>query len=104
VRGLVVNPISAGALPPSARSLVTNYIVDGDIASIVYPVFGNDISGEVRRISNGREKVSQALRERYGVLAGPILVIRDATASVTNHKIGRALERIAVHAGVTRPR
>lgn len=104
VRAYVVNPIAVGKLATPARSLVTNYIVDGDIASIVYPAFGNEFGGDIRRISNGREKARAALRERFGVLAGPILVVRDAASSVTDHKISRALERIAVHAGVTRPR
>ncbi|MFM2422695.1 MAG: hypothetical protein RL291_1225, partial [Pseudomonadota bacterium] len=104
VRGFVVNPISAGSLPPTARSFVTNYIVDGDIASIVYPAVGNEISGEIRRISNGRDRIRAALKDKYGLLAGPILVVRDAASAITNHQISRALERIAVHAGVTRPR
>jgi hypothetical protein len=104
VKAYVVNPIAVGSLAKDAKSLVTNYIVDGDVASIVYPAFGAEIAGDIQKISNGRERVRAALKDKYGVLAGPILVIRDVASSVTDHKISRALERIAVHAGVTRPR
>ena len=32
LRAIVVNPIAAGKLAPQARSFVTNYVVDGDLA------------------------------------------------------------------------
>lgn len=104
IRAIVINPISAGPLSDIARHLVTNYIVDGDIASIVYPKRGNEISGEVQHISTGTEAARQHLIDRYGLLAGPILVVRGLRDSVRVHQIDRALDLLAVHAGTERVR
>ncbi len=104
IRSIVINPISAGPLAQTARHLVTNYIVDGDIASIVYPRRGNEISGEVQYISTGSEAARQRVIERFGVLAGPILIVRSLRDSVRVHQIDKALDLLAAHAGTQRVR
>jgi hypothetical protein len=104
VRAVVVNPISAGKLGDLARNYVTNYVVDGDIAEAVYKLRGNELSGDTLRIKTDREEVRQALRDRYGFLAGPIRIVRDIRNSVKVHQIERALDIIAAHAGTQRVR
>lgn len=104
IRAIVINPISAGPLAQIARHLVTNYIVDGDIASIVYPKRGNEISGEIQHISTGSEAARQQVIERFGLLAGPVLVVRSLRDSVRVHQIDKALDLLAAHAGTPRVR
>lgn len=104
IRAIVINPISAGPLAQIARHLVTNYIVDGDIASIVYPKRGNEISGEVQTIATGSEEARQRVIQRFGLLAGPILVVRSLRDSVRVHQIDKALDLLAAHAGTQRVR
>lgn len=104
IRAIVINPISAGPLAQTARHLVTNYIVDGDIASIVYPKRGNEISGEVQYISTGSEAARRQVIERFGMLAGPILIVRSLRDSVRVHQIDKALDLLAAHAGSPRVR
>ena len=102
IRALVVNPITAGKPAPGARFLVTNYVVDGDIANLVYGARGNEFGGEIQWISNGRSAARAKAIEKFGPLAGPVLVVKDLRHSLDAHKLTRALDLIAVHAGVTR--
>ena len=102
IRALVLNPISAGRLAPPARALVTNYVVDGDIASIVYRARGNDFPGDVQVISDGRDAIRLLALQKYGQLAGPILVVRELRASVDSHKAEHALDLMAAQAETTR--
>lgn len=105
IRAIVVNPISAGRLPEQARFWITNYVVDGDIANLVYGVVrGNDPPGDVQKISAGGEAARQAVLAKFGPLAGPILVVRDLKSAVKVHQIDRALDLIAAHAGTERVR
>ena len=105
VRAIVVNPIAAGKLPLGAKFLVTNYVVDGEIANIVYGARGIEFSGDVVKISDSnRDEARLRAVEKFGPLAGPILVVRNLSDSVKSHKIERALELIAAHAGMERPR
>jgi hypothetical protein len=102
IRALVVNPITAGKPAPGARFLVTNYVVDGDIANLVYGARGNEFGGEIQWVSNGRSVARAKIIERYGPLSGPILVVNDLRSSLDSHKLTRALDLIAQHAGVPR--
>ena len=104
IRALVVNPITAGKLPAPARLLVTNYVVDGEIANLVYGARGHEFSGNVQVINDGRDVARQLALEKYGQLAGPILVIRELKESIKSHKVDRALDLIAAQAEVSRPR
>jgi hypothetical protein len=102
IRAIVVNPISAGALPESARLWITNYVVDGDIAAKVYAARGNGNNGDIQRIGDGGEAARAMVQAKFGPLAGPILIIRDLQNSVKVHQIDRALDLIAAHAGTER--
>ncbi len=102
IRAIVVNPISAGLLPETARLWITNYVVDGDIAAKVYAARGNGNNGDVQRIGDGGEAARAAVQAKYGPLAGPILIVRDLQNSVKVHQIDRALDLIAAHAGTER--
>ena len=104
IRALVLNPISAGKLAAGARYLVTNYVVDGDIANLVYGARGNEFPGNVQVISDGRDAIRLLALEKYGQLAGPILVVRELRASINSHKVDTALDLIAVQAEISRPR
>lgn len=104
IRAIVVNPISAGKLPASARHLVTNYVVDGEIANLVYGARGNEIAGDVQRVSGGRAEARERAGQKYGPLAGPVLVVKTLSDMVRGHKVERALDLIAAHAGIERPR
>jgi hypothetical protein len=102
IRALVVNPITAGKPAPGARFLVTNYVVDGDIANLVYGARGNEFGGETQWVSDGRGAARAKIMERYGPLAGPILVVKDLRSSLDAHKLTRALDLIAQHAAIER--
>jgi hypothetical protein len=102
IRAIVVNPISAGRLPEEAHRFITNYIVDGDIAQRVYEWRGNPISGDVLKIAAGREELRARLKDRYGALSGPILVVREVTNSIRVHSLDRALDLIAAQTGTER--
>jgi hypothetical protein len=102
IRALVINPITAGKPAATARFLVTNYVVDGDIANLVYGARGNAFGGEIQWISDGRGAARAKVIEKYGALSGPILVIKELRNSVDSHKVSRALDHIAAHAGVER--
>jgi hypothetical protein len=104
IRALVLNPISAGKLAPGARYLVTNYVVDGDIANLIYGARGHEFTGNVQVINDGRDAIRLMALEKYGQLAGPILVVRELRASIDSHKVDHALDLIAVQAEVSRPR
>lgn len=104
IRALVLNPISAGKLAAPARFLVTNYIVDGEIASLVYGARGHEFPGTVQVINDGRDVIRLMALEKYGQLAGPILVIRELRASIQTHKADHALDLVAAQAETSRPR
>lgn len=104
IRALVLNPISAGKLAPAARFLVTNYVVDGDIANLIYGARGNEFPGSVQVINDGRDVIRLMALEKYGQLAGPILVVRELRASIDSHKVDHALDLVAAQAEVARPR
>ncbi len=105
IRALVLNPISAGKLTSAARVLVTNYIVDGEIANLVYGgARGQEISGKVQAINDGRDVIRLMALEKYGPMAGPILVIREQHVSIQTHKADHALDLIAQQAETARPR
>ena len=104
IRAIVVNPISAGRLPDQAKLWITNYVVDGDIASLVYGVRGNESPGDVQKINDGSEAARRAVQARFGPLSGPILIVRDLKSAVKVHQIDRALDLIAAHAGTDRVR
>ena len=104
IRALVVNPISAGKLAPPARFLVTNYVVDGDIAHLVYGARGHKFPGDTQVINDGRDVIRLMALEKYGQLAGPILVVRELHAGIKSHKAEHALDLIAAQAETARPR
>jgi hypothetical protein len=104
IRALVLNPISAGKLAAGARYLVTNYIVDGEIAQLIYGARGNEFPGNVQIINDGRDVARLMALEKYGQLAGPMLVIRELRASIQSHKVDAALDLVATQAETPRPR
>ncbi len=104
IRAVVINPISAGKLATAARFLVTNYVVDGEIASLVYGARGNQAAGTVHVVNDGRDVIRLMALEKYGQMAGPVLVIRELRASLETHKVEQALDLIAAQAEVSRPR
>jgi hypothetical protein len=104
IRAIVLNPIAAGRLAPGARHLVRNYVVDGDVAQLVYSARGNEFLGDIQIIRDGQDQARERTMEKYGPLAGPILVVRDLRQSVKSHRIDYALDRLAEHAGIDRQR
>lgn len=104
IRALVLNPISAGKLPGAAQYLITNYIVDGDIANLIYGARGHEFPGTVQVINDGRDALRLMTLAKYGQLAGPILVVRELAAGIGSHKVDHALDLVAAQAEVTRPR
>ncbi len=104
IRALVLNPISAGKLAPTARFLVTNYIVDGDIANLIYGARGREFPGTVHVVSDGRDALRLMALEKYGQLAGAVLVVRELAAGIGSHKVDHALDLVAAQAEVARPR
>lgn len=96
IEARVVNPISAGRLEPRFEHLITNYVVDGDIASLVYRARGNDISGNVQLIDNrtGRD-ARQKVIDRWGRLGGIAVIIEDLRGAIDGHRVDSALDRIA---------
>jgi hypothetical protein len=104
IRAVVINPISAGKLPAPARFLVTNYIVDGDIANLIYSARGNEFPGNVQVVNDGRDVVRLMALEKYGQLAGPVLVIRELRAGIRSHMVDNALDLVAAQAETSRPR
>ena len=104
IRATVVNPIAAGKISAGAKHLVRNYVVDGDIAQLVYAARGNEFIGDIRIINDGQNEARRRTAEKYGPLAGPVLVVKDLKQSLRSHRIGYALDRIAEHAGIDRQR
>lgn len=104
IRAVVLNPISAGKLPAAAHFLITNYIVDGDIANLIYGARGREFPGTVQVVSDGRDVLRLMALEKYGQLAGPILVVRELAAGIGSHKVDHALDLVAAQAEVARPR
>jgi hypothetical protein len=104
LRAIVVNPIAAGKLQPEARSFVTNYVVDGDVAQRVYAARGNEFAGDLMIISDGQDDRRQRVVEAFGPLSGPILLIRALPDSLRAHRIDRALDQISAFAETARPR
>ena len=104
IRALVLNPISAGKLAASARFQVTNYIVDGELADLIYGVRSNSIAVNGQANHEGRDAARQMTLEKFGTLSGPILVVRDLKASAQNYTVDRALEQISAQAETPRPR
>lgn len=104
IRAIVINPIAAGKMPAGAKHLVRNYVVDGDIAQLVYAARGAEFIGDIRIINDGQDQARLRTAEKYGPLAGPILVVRDLRQSLKSHRIGYALDRIAEDAGIERQR
>jgi hypothetical protein len=104
LRAIVVNPIAAGKLQPEARSFVTNYVVDGDVAQRVYAARGNEFAGDLMIISDGQDERRKRIVESFGPLSGPILLIRALPDSVRAHRIDTALDQIGQFAETARPR
>jgi hypothetical protein len=104
LRAIVVNPIAAGKLQPEARSFVTNYVVDGDVAQRVYAARGNEFAGDLLIISDGQDERRKRIVETFGPLSGPILLIRALPDSVRAHRIDTALDQIGQFAETARPR
>jgi hypothetical protein len=102
LRGIVVNPISAGKSSPAAKTLITNYIVDGDIAMTVYGARGHEFGGDIHIIDDGRREARRMLAEKFGALAGPVLIIQNMGRPIENHRIDRALDALAAHSGEPR--
>jgi hypothetical protein len=102
LRAIVVNPIAAGKLQPAARSFVTNYVVDGDVAQRVYAARGNEFAGDLLIISDGQDQRRQRIVESYGPLSGPILLIRALPDSLRAHRIETALDQLSHFAETTR--
>jgi hypothetical protein len=103
LRAIVVNPITAGKLQPEARSFVTNYVVDGDLAQLVYAARGNEFAGDLMIISDGQDERRQRIVDSYGPLSGPILLIRSVPDSLRAHRIDTALDQIGQFADSARP-
>jgi hypothetical protein len=104
IRGIVINPVAASKRPPDTRSFVTNYVIDGDVAQRVYAARGNEFSGDVLYISDGKDEVRQRIVDSYGPLSGPILLIRAVPDAVRAHRIGTALDQLAAFAETDRAR
>lgn len=101
----VINPISAGRLDPRHAHLITNYVVDREIASLVYGARGNGLSGAVHVISDGNDRLArERIIERWGRLGGIAVVIDDLRGAIDGHRVDAALDKIARMAEATRPR
>ncbi len=104
IRAITVNPIAGGRLDANAKFLITNYVVDGEIASIVYAKRGNEFAGDIVLIgAEQADRTREKLNEKYGPIAGAVLVVRELRDAIKNHRVGTALDKLAEHAGVQRP-
>lgn len=100
LKAIVVNPLSLGAPPPRAAELVTNYIVDGELAALV-PDAPVNRAAPLPRVS---DEVRARIAATYGELSGPVLVVRDIQQGVRVHRVDRVLDLLAVHAEAERAR
>jgi hypothetical protein len=58
----------------------------------------------VQVVNDGRDVIRLMALEKYGQMAGPILVIRELSASIRTHKADNALDLIAAQAEIARPK
>jgi hypothetical protein len=101
----VINPISAGRLETANDGLITNYVVDGDIANLVYGARGNTFSGQVHVIDDATlRETRQRIAERWGRLGGIAVIVQDLRGAIDGHRVDGALDKIARMADVSRPR
>lgn len=100
MKAIVLNPLSLGAPAPRAAELVTNYIVDAELAALV-PDAPVNRAAPLPRVS---DEVRARIAATYGELSGPVLVVRDIQQGVRVHRVDRALDLLAVHAEAERAR
>jgi hypothetical protein len=100
LKAIVLNPLSLVAPPPRAAELVTNYIVDGELAALV-PDAPVNRAAPLPRVS---DEVRARIAATYGELSGPVLVVRDIQQGARVHRVDRALDLLAVHAEAERAR
>jgi hypothetical protein len=85
--------------------LITNYVVDGDIARLVYGARGNELSGQVQVIDRTVDREArQRIAERWGRLGGIAVIVQDLRGAIDGHRVDAALDKIARMADVPRPR
>jgi hypothetical protein len=104
LRAIVINPIAAGKLQPEARSFVTNYVIDGDLAQRVYAARGHEFAGDLLIISDGQDERRRRIVETYGPLSGPILLVRSVPDSLRAHRIDTALDQLSHFSETARAR
>ena len=104
IRAIVVNPISAGGLADGARPLINNYVVGREIAPIVYGALGKGLTGDTLRLGNSRSQAPALAQAKFGALAGPVLVVKTLSGMLRGHRVENALDLIAAHGGIERPR
>jgi hypothetical protein len=104
LRAIVINPITAGKLQPEARSFVTNYVIDGDLAQRVYAARGHEFAGDLLIISDGQDERRKRIVDTYGPLSGPILLVRSVPDSLRAHRIDTALDQLAQFSETARAR
>jgi len=105
IEARVINPISAGRLDPRHAHMITNYVVDGEIANLVYGARGNVLSGQVHVISDRNDKAArERIVERWGRLGGIAVVIDELRGAIDGHRVDAALDKIARMAETSRPR
>ncbi len=104
LRATTLNPISAGVLQAARPELIANYVVEGDLARIVYGLRGLAPTGIVYVIDDGRDRLKPILQAvSYGALRGTAYFIgRQFVEAFLDHKLGQGLDRLAEQAQMKR--
>lgn len=100
LKAIVLNPLSLAPTSARAAELVTNYIVDGELAALVPDAPANR-AAPLPRVSN---EVRARISANYGELSGPVLVVRDIQQGARVHRVDRVLDLLAIHAEAERAR
>ena len=99
-----LNPISAGVLRIDRPDQIVNYVVQGDLARVVYGLRGLAPTGTVYVVDDGRDHLKPVLRAmQYGALRGTAyFVSRHVVEAFMDHTLGNALDRLVAQAGIKR--
>ncbi len=99
-----LNPISAGVLKTKQPGQITNYVVEGDLARVVYGLRGLAPTGIVYVIDDGRDHLRPILQAaQYGPVRGTAYFFgRKLVESFLDHTLNHGLDRLAGIAKVAR--
>jgi hypothetical protein len=106
LRATTLNPISAGVLAAKRPELITNYVVEGDLARVVYGLRGLSPTGVVIVIDDGRDRIKPIVKAiNYGPLRGTAYFVgRKVIEAFLDHKLGVGLDRLAEQGKISRVR